>query len=65
MACKIPTTDGVDAKTAVLSSHGFNPDLAETSAYLGAINAIKLAVSKNVAMGGNYKTMRLSLQEYF
>lgn len=50
MVSKIPTFDGVDAKTITISTHGFNPDLASESAYLGAIAAIKLAVSKQVAL---------------
>jgi len=50
MVSKIPTFDGVDAKTVTISTHGFNPDVASKSAYFGAINAIKLAVSKNVAL---------------
>ncbi len=65
MVSKIPTFDGVDAKTVTISTHGFNPELAEKSAYLGAINAIRLAASKQVALWWDYKTMRLSLQEYF
>ena len=65
MVSKIPTFNGVDAKTVTISTHGFNPELASESAYLGAINAIKLAVSKQVALWWDYKTMRLSLQEYF
>jgi len=65
MVSKIPTFNGVDAKTVTISTHGFNPDLASESAYLGAINAIKLAVSKQAALWWDYKTIRLSLQEYF
>lgn len=65
MVSKIPTSDWIDATTVTISTHGFNPTVASHSAYLGAINAVKLAVSKQVALWWNYQTIWLSLQEYF
>jgi len=65
MISKIPTFNGVDAITTSIGTHGFNPDLACESAYLGAYNSVKLAVSKSVALWGKYDTILLSLQEYF
>jgi hypothetical protein len=34
MVSKIPTFDGVDAKTVTISTHGYNPDIASKAAYL-------------------------------
>lgn len=65
MAALIPL--GVDVKSNVCSlmSHGYNPEIAEYSPFHGGIYAVLTSVAKIVAMGGNYKKIRLSLQEYF
>jgi phosphoribosylformylglycinamidine synthase len=64
MAAKIPVLHG-ETNTATIMSHGFNPYLSSWSPYHGAMFSIVEAVSKVVAMGGDYKGIRLSLQEYF
>lgn len=65
MVSKIPTFNWIDSITTSISTHGFNPRLAEQSAYLWAISAIKLSISKQVALWWSRKTAWLSLQEYF
>lgn len=64
MAAKIPIING-DTKTCTLMSFGFDPNLFKWSPFHGAIYSIVEAISKIVAMGGDYKRIRLSLQEYF
>lgn len=64
MAAKIPVTGGVTS-TGTIMSYGFNPYLAKWSPFHGALYAIIEAVAKVVAMGGDYRTARLTLQEYF
>lgn len=64
MAAKIPVLDG-DTTTGTLMSYGYNPLIAKWSPFHGAVFAIVESVAKIVAMGGNYKTVRLTLQEYF
>lgn len=64
MAAKIPVLNG-ETNTTTIMSHGFNPYLSNWSPYHGAMFSIVEAVSKIVAMGGDYKGIRLSLQEYF
>lgn len=64
MAAKIPVLNG-EANTATLMSYGFNPEISEWSPFHGAVYAILEAVAKITAMGGDYSTIRLSLQEYF
>jgi len=64
MAAKIPVADG-ETTTGTLMSFGFNPKIAKWSPYHGAVYAIVDSVVKIAAMGGQYKNIRLTLQEYF
>ncbi len=51
--------------TVTCSSFGIYPELMIQSPYIGAIYSIVLAVNKLVASGVEYRSIRLSLQEYF
>jgi len=62
---KIPHFDGVDSKTAIISTHWFNPYLLEENTYIGGMYAIIEAISSIVAVWWSYKKAWLSLQEYF
>jgi phosphoribosylformylglycinamidine synthase len=64
MAAKLPLESG-DTTTGTLMAYGYNAQMAKWSPFHGALYAVIEAVSKIVAMGGNYQTIRLSLQEYF
>ncbi|MEN6327553.1 MAG: phosphoribosylformylglycinamidine synthase, partial [Syntrophomonas sp.] len=64
MAAKLPVESG-DTTTGTLMAYGYNAQMAKWSPFHGAMYAVIEAVSKIVAMGGNYQTIRLSLQEYF
>lgn len=64
MAAKIPVLDG-DTNTGTLMSFGYNPLIAKWSPFHGAVFAVVESVAKIVAMGGNYKNIRLTFQEYF
>ncbi|HHU63622.1 MAG TPA: phosphoribosylformylglycinamidine synthase [Clostridiales bacterium] len=64
MAAKIPVMKG-DTTTGTLMSHGFDPFMSQWSPFHGAVYAIIDAVTKIVAAGGDYKKVRLTLQEYF
>jgi len=64
MAAKIPVL-GKETRTCSTMAYGFNPYVSEKSPYHGAIYAIVESVSKLVASGADYKTIRLTLQEYF
>ncbi|KPU45887.1 phosphoribosylformylglycinamidine synthase 2 [Oxobacter pfennigii] len=64
MAARIPVLKG-ETRTGTLMSYGYNPELAKWSPFHGAVYAITEAVTKIVAAGGNYKNIRLTLQEYF
>ncbi len=64
MAAKIPVVNG-DTTTATLMSYGYNPMVAKWSPFHGSVYAVVESVSKIVAAGGNYKSVRLTFQEYF
>ena len=64
MVAKIPVLNGV-SKEATIMSYGFNPDLGVWSPYHMAYYSIIEAVTKLVAVGGDYRKARLTLQEYF
>lgn len=64
MAGKIPVKEAF-TNACTLMSFGFDPEISTWSPFHGAVYAIVEAVSKIVAMGGNYGRIRLSLQEYF
>jgi phosphoribosylformylglycinamidine synthase len=64
MAAKLPVESG-DTNTGTLMTFGYNAQMAKWSPFHGALYAVVEAVSKIVAMGGNYQNIRLTLQEYF
>ncbi len=64
MAAKIPLEKGVTT-TCSLMAHGFDPYLSSESPYHGGMYAVIHSIAKIVAMGGDYKSIRLTFQEYF
>ncbi len=64
MAAKLPVMHG-DTTTCTLMTHGFNPKISTWSPFHGAAYAIIEAITKIAAMGGDYRKIRLTLQEYF
>lgn len=64
MASKIPVTEG-ETTTCSLMTYGFDPYLSKLSPYHGAMYAVIHSLAKIVAMGGDYKKVRLTFQEYF
>ena len=61
---KLPVRHGF-TDTASILTFGYNPYIAEKSPFHGAIYAILESVSKVVAVGGDYRKIRFSFQEYF
>ena len=64
MVAKLPVLSG-ETNTATMMTYGYNPQLAIWSPFHGAIYAVVDAVTKIVALGGDYRNVRLTLQEYF
>lgn len=64
MAAKVPVLHG-DTTTATIMTYGYDPYLASWSPYHGGLYSVVEAISKLVAMGGDYTKAYLSCQEYF
>ncbi len=64
MAAKLPVLTG-ETETATLMAYGFDPFLAESSPYHGAIFAVVESLAKITAMGGDAAEATLTFQEYF
>jgi phosphoribosylformylglycinamidine synthase len=64
MVSKIPLITG-ETDTCTIMAHGFDPYLSTWSPYHGAQYAVIHSLAKIVAIGGDYRKSRLTLQEYF
>jgi len=64
MAAKLPVLSG-NTDTCSVMSFGYNPHIAEKSAFHSAQLAVVESVARLVAAGMNYRNIYLSLQEYF
>jgi len=61
---KLPVLKG-ETTTGTVMAYGYNPYLSSWSPFHGALYAVVQAISKVVAMGGDYRRIRMSFQEYF
>jgi phosphoribosylformylglycinamidine synthase len=64
MVAKLPVASG-ETDTGTAMSYGFDPYLSAWSPFHGALYAVIQSVAKIVAVGGDPRKIRLSLQEYF
>ncbi len=64
MVAKIPVLNG-ETNTSTIMTYGYNPKIGKYSPFHGALYAVVESVCKVVAIGGNFSTIRLTLQEYF
>lgn len=61
---KLPVPGG-KTRTVSFLSHGYDPYLSSASPFLGSVNAILESLSRIVASGGSWRSVRFSFQEYF
>ncbi|WPO84207.1 phosphoribosylformylglycinamidine synthase [Chryseobacterium sp. JJR-5R] len=61
----LPVLGAKDIETVSLASWGFDAGISKQNSLLGASYAVVESVAKIVAMGGDYRNIRLSFQEYF
>ncbi|MGZ5273384.1 MAG: phosphoribosylformylglycinamidine synthase, partial [Kaistella sp.] len=61
----LPILNAENIQTVSIASWGFDAEISSQNSMIGAANAVVESVAKIVAMGGNYKNIRLSFQEYF
>ena len=64
MVAKIPVLNG-ETNTSSIMTYGYNPLIGKWSPFHGAYYAVIESICKIVAIGGDYKKVRLTLQEYF
>ena len=64
MAAKIPVMNG-ESKDASLMTFGYNPNLGTWSPFHMAFYSVIESIAKIAAMGGDYRKVRLTFQEYF
>ncbi len=64
MVAKLPVLNG-DTTIGTAMSYGYNPAIGKWSPFHGGLYAVLESVAKIVAAGGDYRKIRLTLQEYF
>ncbi|MCX6557121.1 MAG: phosphoribosylformylglycinamidine synthase [Candidatus Aminicenantes bacterium] len=64
MIAKIPLLCG-ETHSGTVMGFGFNPQLSSWSPFHGGLYAVIEAVARVTACGGDFRCVRLSLQEYF
>ena len=64
MVSKIPVMEGLTNTTSIMT-YGYDPDISRWSPYHGGYFAVIESLAKVVALGGSYKDVRFSFQEYF
>ncbi len=56
---------GGETDDCTVSAYGYSPELMSSSPFTGAVYSIVASVAKVVAAGGDYRDVRLTLQEFF
>lgn len=64
MVSKIPVLNGT-TNTCSIMTYGYDPELSKWSPFHGGYYAVIESIARLVALGGDYKNIRLTLQEYF
>lgn len=61
----LPILNAENVETVSFASWGFDAEISKQNSMVGASLAVVESVAKIVAMGGNFRNIRLSFQEYF
>jgi phosphoribosylformylglycinamidine synthase len=64
MVAKIPVPNG-ETNTCSIMTCGYDPKLAKWSTFHGGYFAVIESIARIVALGGDYRKIRLTFQEYF
>lgn len=64
MVAKIPVLNG-ETRTCSIMTCGYDPELSKWSTFHGGYYAVIESIAKAVALGGDYKKIRLTFQEYY
>lgn len=61
----LPVLNAENVETVSFASWGFDAEISKQNSLVGASLAVVESVAKIVALGGNFRNIRLSFQEYF
>ncbi|AZI20029.1 phosphoribosylformylglycinamidine synthase [Chryseobacterium taklimakanense] len=61
----LPVLNAENVETVSFASWGFDAEISQQNSLVGASLAVVESVAKIVALGGNFRNIRLSFQEYF
>ena len=64
MVAKMPVLNG-KTNTCSIMTFGYNPELLENSQFHGGYYAVIESITKAVSLGGDYRKIRLTFQEFF
>lgn len=64
MVAKLPVLKG-KCDTVTMMAYGFDPYVSSWSPYHGSVYAVLESIARIVAIGGDYKKIRFTFQEYF
>src|SRR5574344_161255 len=64
MVAKLPVLKG-KCDTVTMMAYGFDPYVSSWSPYHGSIYAVLESIARIVAIGGDYRKIRFTFQEYF
>ncbi|NBI07954.1 phosphoribosylformylglycinamidine synthase [Senegalia massiliensis] len=64
MVSKIPVLEG-ETSTCSIMTYGYEPKLAKWSPFHGGYYSVIESIAKVVALGGDYRNIKLTFQEYF
>jgi len=64
MVAKIPVLEG-ETTTGTVMTFGYDPEVGKWSTYHGGMYSVIDSIARLVAIGGDYRKARFSMQEYF
>jgi phosphoribosylformylglycinamidine synthase len=64
MVAKVPVLDG-KTTTGTVMTFGYDPEVGKWSTYHGGMYSVIDSIARLVAIGGDYRKARFSMQEYF
>jgi len=64
MVAKIPVLQG-ETRTCTIMTCGYDPEIANWSPFHAGVFSVVESIANAVALGADYRTLRLTMQEYF
>lgn len=64
MVAKVPVLNG-ETTTGTIMTYGYDPEVGKWSTFHGGMYSVVDSIARLVAIGGDYRKSRFSMQEYF